>query len=60
MHIQVVDGDATPGHAPIGMKRDVHVMSQDLGQLYESRYCSEWVKSCAAVLSRVSVYSDKI
>lgn len=54
--MQVVDGDATPSHAPLGVKRDTHVTSHGLNQLYENRYCSAWLQECATVLSRVSVF----
>ena len=53
--MQVVDGDATPSHAPLGLKRDTHVTSHDLNQLYESRYCSAWLQECAIALSKVRV-----
>ena len=53
--MQVVDGDATPSHAPLGLKRDTHVTSHDLNQLYESRYCSAWLQECATALSKVRV-----
>lgn len=54
--VQVVDGDATPSHAPLGLKRDTHVTSHDLNQLYENHNCSAWLQECATVLSRVSVF----